>query len=319
MSINNNQILIVLLIGWSILLGTYFSKFIELLSSNLISVNLISLIQIIGIIAMFFLSVLLASYIVSKMKDENEDIAIKLTVGLSILYIAGFILAIISTNNLTMFEYYAIISSIILILLYSYLRREGYLFMNGGGLLKNFVFWSVIWSIMLGWYFFKSTKFIAYVLSISLIYSLSIIVFIFLILLTTYFLSEIENLDDEELKRLYIYITILYLIGGILAANVYLFMFIWVVVILFILLAFLEVILVIIIILLIIILIILIMAVILNINIINILGNILGILVAIMGFILDTNALVGLLLMLTILVIQIIILLLTYNAYKEIT
>ncbi|MFP3317295.1 MAG: hypothetical protein RXN79_02725 [Candidatus Nanopusillus sp.] len=144
MSINNDQILIVFLIGWSILLGTYFSKFIELLSSNLISVNLISLIQVIGIITMFFLSVLLASYIVSKIKDEDEDIAIKLTIGLSLLYIAGFILAIIPTNNPAMFEYYVIISFIISILLCFYLRRKGYLFMNGGGLLENFVFWSVI-------------------------------------------------------------------------------------------------------------------------------------------------------------------------------
>ena len=173
---------------------------------------------------------------------------------------------------------------------------------------KNLVFWAVIWSIMLGWYFFKSIKFIAYVLSISLIYSSPIIVFIFLILLAPYFLSEIEDLDDEELKKLYIYITILYLIGDILAANVYLLIFIGTLVILFMLLVdiFLEIILIIIIILLIIVLI----MIILNIN-------ILGILAAIIGFILNTNTLVGFLLMLTILVIQIIILLLTYNAYKE--
>jgi len=241
------------------------------------------------------------------MKDENEGIATKLTIGLSILYIAGFILAIIPTNNPAMFEYYVIISSIISILLYFYLRRKGYLFMNDG-LLENFVFWSVIWSIMLGWYFFKSIKFMSYVLSTSLIYSSLIIVFIFLILLASYFLSEIESLNDEKLKRLSIYITILYLIEDILAANVYLLIFIWALVILFMLLVdiFLEIILIIIILLLIIVLI----MIILNIN-------ILGILAAIIGFILNTNTLVGFLLMLTILVIQIIILLLTYNAYKE--
>jgi hypothetical protein len=243
------------------------------------------------------------------MKDENEDVAKKLTIGLSILYIAGFILAIIPTNNPTIFEYYAIIFFIISIISYFCLRREGYLFMNGDGLFKNFVFWAVIWSIMLGWYFFKSIKFIACALSISLIYSLPIIVFIFPILLSSYFLSEIEDLDDEKLKRLSICITILYLIGDILAANVYLLIFIWIILILFMLSVevFLEIILIIIIILLIIVLI----MIILNIN-------ILGILIAIMEFILNTNTLVGFLLMLTILVIQIIILLLTYNAYEEI-
>ena len=308
MSISDNRILIGVLIGWSILLGTYFSKFIELLSSNLISVNLISLIQIIGIIAMFFLSVLLTSYIVLKLKDENEGIAKKLTIGLSILYIAGFILAIIPTNNLTIFEYYTIIFFIISIISYLYLIGERYLFMNGDGIFKNFVFWAVIWSIMLGWYFFESMKFIAYGLSTSLIYSSPIIGFIFLILLASYFLSEIEDLDDEKLKRLSICITILYLIGDILATYVYLLIFIGTLVILLMLSVdiFLEIILIIIIILLIIVLI----MIILNIN-------ILGILAAIIGFILNTNTLVGFLLMLTILVIQIIILLLTYNAYKE--
>ncbi|MFP3289697.1 MAG: hypothetical protein RXN31_00560 [Candidatus Nanopusillus acidilobi] len=306
MSINNNQILIVSLIGWSILLGTYFSKFIELLSSNLILANLTSLIQIIGIIAMFFLSVLLASYIVSKMKDENEGIAIKLTIGLSILsilYIVGFLLAIIS-NNPTMFEYYIIILiiSIISIILYFYLREEGYLFMNSNESLKNFVFWSVIWSIMLGGYFFESIKFIAYVLSISLIYSSPIIVFIFLILLAPYFLSEIEDLDDEELKKLYIYITILYLIGDILAVKVDWLIFIWIgifAVILFIL------------------------------SLLEGLGKaendlfalllllaVFLIIILIMGIILNT--LVGFLLMLTILIIQAVIIILTYNTYEEI-
>ncbi|AMD29656.1 hypothetical protein Nps_00870 [Candidatus Nanopusillus acidilobi] len=311
MSINNNQILIVFLIGcWSILLGTYFSKFIELLSSNLISENLTSLIQIIGIIAMFFLSVLLASYIVPKMKDENEGIALKLTVGLSILsilYIIGFLLAIISTNNLTMFECYVIILiiSIISILLYFYLRGEGYLFMNSNELLKNFVFWAVIWSIMLGWYFFKSIKFIAYVLSTSLIYPLSLIYsspiigFIFLILLVPYFLSEIEDLDDEKLKRLSIYITILYLIGDILVVKVDWLILIWIgifAVILFIL------------------------------SLLEGLGKaendlfallllLAGflIIILIMGIILNT--LVGSLLMLTILIIQAVIMILIYNAY----
>jgi len=302
MSINNDQILIVFLIGWSILLGTYFSKFIELLSSNLIS-----LIQVIGIITMFFLSVLLASYIVSKIKDEDEDIAIKLTIGLSLLYIAGFILAIIPTNNPAMFEYYVIISSIISILLYFYLRRKGYLFMNGGGLLENFVFWSVIWSIMLGWYFFKSIKFIAYVLSTSLIYPLSLIYsspiigFIFLILLVPYFLSEIEDLDNEKLKILYTCITILYLIGDILAVKVNWLIVIWIGILMFILfiLSLLE-------------------------------GSgkakndlfalflllaIFLIIILIMGII--SNTLVGMLLMLTILIIQatIIMLILIYNAY----
>jgi hypothetical protein len=304
MSINNNQILIVFLIGWSILLGTYFSKFIELLSSNLISENLTSLIQIIGIIAMFFLSVLLASYILPKMKDENEGITLKLIVGLSILsilYIIGFLLAIISTNNLTMFECYVIILviSIISILLYFYLRGEGYLFMNSNELLKNFVFWAVIWSIMLGGYFFESMKFIAYVLSISLIYSLPIIVFIFLILLASYFLSEIEDLDDEKLKRLSIYIMILYLIGNILAVKVDWLIFIWIgifAVILFIL------------------------------SLLEGLGKaenelfvlllllaVFLIIILIMGIILNT--LVGSLLMLTILIIQAVIIILIYNAY----
>jgi len=304
MSINENQILIVFLIFfWSILLGTYFSKFIELLSSNLISTNLISLIEIMGIITMFFLFILVTSYIVSKMKDENEDIVIKLIAGLSILYIAGFILAIIPTNNLTMFEYYVIISSIISIILYLYLIREGYLFMNGNGLLENFVFWSIIWSIMLGWYFFTSIEFIAYALSIPII-----VLIIFFILLASYFLSEIEDLDGEELKRLYVGITILYLIGDILAVQVGWLIFIWIVFILLLSVVFFEIILIIIMILL---LIVLIMVAILNINILNILG-------AIMGVILNTNTLIGVLLMLTILVIQIIILLLTYNKYEEI-
>ncbi|PVU71253.1 hypothetical protein DDW05_01605 [Candidatus Nanobsidianus stetteri] len=318
MSINSNQIFIVFLIGWSILLGTYFSKFIEFLSSNLMSENLTSLIQIMGIIAMFFLSVLLASYIVLKMKDENEGIALELTKGLSILYIAGFILAIIPINNLTMFEYYVIISFIISIInnptileyytifffiisiiSYFFLRRRGYLFMNGDRLFKNFVFWAVIWSIMLGWYFFKSIKFIAYVLSTSLIYSSLIIGFIFLILLASYFLSEIEDLDDEKLKRLSIYITILYLIGDILAVKVDWLILIWIVifaVILFIL------------------------------SLLEGLGKaendlfasllllaIFLIIILIMGII--SNTLVGFLLMLTILIIQAVIIILIYNAY----
>jgi len=301
MSINNNQILIVFLIGWSILLGTYFSKFIELLSSYLISENLTSLIQIMGIIALFFLSVLLASYIVSKIKDEDEDIAIKLTIGLlSILYIARFILAIIPINNLTMFEYYTIIFFFIIsIISYFGLRRRGYLFMNGDGLFKNFVFWAVIWSIMLGWYFFESMKFIAYVLSISLIYPLLIIVFIFFILLASYFLSEIEDLDDEKLKRLSIYITILYLIGDILAVKVDWLILIWIVifaVILFIL------------------------------SLLEGLGkaenDLFALLLLLAGFLIIIliigiilNTLVGFLLMLTILIIQAIIIILIYNAY----
>ena len=319
MSINNNQILIVFLIGWPILLGTYFSKFIELLSSYLMLENLISLIEIIVIIAIFFLSVLLASYIVPKLKDENEGIAKKLTIGLSILYMAGFILAIIPTNNLTMFEYYVIISFIISIInnptifeyytiifffiisIISYfgLRRRGYLFMNSNELLKNFVFWAVIWSIMLGWYFFESMKFIAYVLSTSLIYSSLIIGFIFLILLAAYFLSEIEDLDDEKLKRLSIYITILYLIGDILAVKVDWLISIWIVifaVILFIL------------------------------SLLEGLGkaenDLFALLLLLAGFLIIIliigiilNTLVGSLLMLTILIIQAIIIILIYNAY----
>jgi len=257
-----------------------------------------------GIIALFFLSVLLASYIVPKMKDENEGIALKLTLGLSILsilYIVGFLLAIFSTNNLTMFECYVIILiiSIISILLYFYLRGEGYLFMNGDGLFKNFVFWAVIWSIMLGWYFFESMKFIAYVLSTSLIYSSLIIGFIFLILLAAYFLSEIEDLDDEKLKRLSIYITILYLIGDILVVKVDWLILIWIVifaVILFIL------------------------------SLLEGLGkaenDLFALLLLLAGFLIIIliigiilNTLVGFLLMLTILIIQVIIIILIYNAY----
>jgi len=253
-----------------------------------------------GIVALFFLSVLLASYILSKMKDENEGIATKLTIGLSILYIAGFILAIIPINNLTMFEYYTIIFFFIIsIISYFGLRRRGYLFMNSNELLKNFVFWAVIWSIMLGGYFFESMKFIAYVLSISLIYPLLIIVFIFFILLASYFLSEIEDLDDEKLKRLSIYITILYLIGDILAVKVDWLILIWIVifaVILFIL------------------------------SLLEGLGkaenDLFALLLLLAGFLIIIliigiilNTLVGSLLMLTILIIQAIIIILIYNAY----
>ncbi|MFP3317296.1 MAG: hypothetical protein RXN79_02730 [Candidatus Nanopusillus sp.] len=160
---------------------------------------------------------------------------------------------------------------------------------------------------MLGWYFFKSIKFIAYVLSTSLIYPLSLIYsspiigFIFLILLVPYFLSEIEDLDNEKLKILYTCITILYLIGDILAVKVNWLIVIWIGILMFILfiLSLLE-------------------------------GSgkakndlfalllllaIFLIIILIMGII--SNTLVGMLLMLTILIIQatIIMLILIYNAY----
>jgi hypothetical protein len=152
---------------------------------------------------------------------------------------------------------------------------------------------------MLGWYFFESMKFIAYVLSTSLIYSLFIIVFISLILLASYFLSKIEDLDDEELKRLYIYITILYLIGDILTVKLDWLIFIWIVVfavILFIL------------------------------SLLEGLGkaenDLFALLLLLAGFLIIIlimgivlNTLVGFLLILTILIIQAVIMILIYSSY----
>jgi len=90
---------------------------------------------------------------------------------------------------------------------------------------KNLVFWAIVWSLMLGFYFIESIKFI---LASSFI--IVIIFFVLLILLISsesYLLYKIKDLDDEELKRLGIYITILYFVGDILAYYAYMIIWVW--------------------------------------------------------------------------------------------
>jgi hypothetical protein len=91
---------------------------------------------------------------------------------------------------------------------------------------KNLVFWAVIWSIMLGWYFFESIEFIL-TSSFTMEIVISFILLILLISSESYLLYKIKDLDDEELKRLEIYITILYFVGDILAYYAYLIIWIW--------------------------------------------------------------------------------------------
>jgi len=90
---------------------------------------------------------------------------------------------------------------------------------------KNLVFWAIVWSLMLGFYFIESEEFI--LTSSFIVETIFFILLILLILLESYFLYKIKDLDDEELKRLEIYITILYLIGDILAYYAYLITWIW--------------------------------------------------------------------------------------------
>jgi hypothetical protein len=162
---------------------------------------------------------------------------------------------------------------------------------------KNLVFWAVIWFIMLGWYFFESIEFIL----VSSFTMWIIILFILLILSIfseLYLLYKIKDLDDEELKRLGIYIVILYFVGDILAYYAYMIILIWFVIF--------EII-------------------------VFILSSLEGfcrsknlvwiptiIISSIFLMIILLTADIGLLLMLSILIIQIIILLLTYNEYEKI-
>jgi len=90
---------------------------------------------------------------------------------------------------------------------------------------KNLVFWAIVWSLMLGFYFIESEEFI--LTSSFIVEIIFFILLILLILLESYFLYKIKDLDDEELKRLEIYITILYLVGDILAYYAYLITWIW--------------------------------------------------------------------------------------------
>jgi len=160
---------------------------------------------------------------------------------------------------------------------------------------KNLVFWAIVWSIMLGWYFFESIEFI-----ITSSFTIEIIILFILIFsifsVELYLLYKIKDLNDEKLKRLGIYITILYFVGDILAYYAYLIIWIWfgIFAIIVIILSLLE-------------------------------GSdraknlfeslfLLAIFLMILLIFGDT----GVLLMLTILVIQIIILLLTYNVYEKI-
>jgi hypothetical protein len=160
---------------------------------------------------------------------------------------------------------------------------------------KNLVFWVVIWFIMLGWYFFESIEFILTSSFTMEIIILSILIFsIFFVEL--YLLYKIKDLNDEELKRLGIYITILYFVGDILAYYAYLIIWIWfgIFAIIVIILSLLEG----------------------SDRAKNLFESLL--LLAFFLIILLIFGDTGVLLMLTILIIQIIILLLTYNAYKEI-
>jgi hypothetical protein len=111
-----------------------------------------------------------------------------------------------------------------------------------------------------------------------------------------YLLYKIKDLNDEKLKRLGIYITILYFVGDILAYYAYLIIWIWfgifaIIVIILSLLEGLD-------------------------RAKNLFESLL--LLAFFLMILLIFGDTGVLLMLTILVIQIIILLLTYNTYEEI-
>jgi hypothetical protein len=90
---------------------------------------------------------------------------------------------------------------------------------------KNLVFWAIVWSLMLGFYFIESEEFI--LTSSFIVEIIFFILLILLILLESYFLYKIKDLDDEELKRLEIYITILYLVGDILAYYAYFIIWIW--------------------------------------------------------------------------------------------
>jgi hypothetical protein len=90
---------------------------------------------------------------------------------------------------------------------------------------KNLVFWAIAWSLMLGFYFIESEEFI--LTSSFIVETIFFILLILLILLESYFLYKIKDLDDEELKRLEIHITILYLVGDILAYYAYLITWIW--------------------------------------------------------------------------------------------
>jgi len=91
---------------------------------------------------------------------------------------------------------------------------------------KNLVFWAVIWSIMLGWYFFESIEFIL-TSSFTMEIIISFILLILLISSELYLLYKIKDLNDEKLKRLGIYITILYFVGDILAYYGYFITWIW--------------------------------------------------------------------------------------------
>ena len=91
---------------------------------------------------------------------------------------------------------------------------------------KNLVFWAVIWFIMLGWYFFESMEFIltsSFTMEIIILFILIFSIFF----VELYLLYKIKDLNDEELKRLEIYITILYFVGDILAYYAYLIIWIW--------------------------------------------------------------------------------------------
>jgi len=90
---------------------------------------------------------------------------------------------------------------------------------------KNLVFWAIVWSLMLGFYFIESEEFI--LTSSFIVEIIFFILLILLILLESYFLYKIKDLDDEELKRLEIYITILYLVGDILAYYAYFIIWVW--------------------------------------------------------------------------------------------
>jgi len=160
---------------------------------------------------------------------------------------------------------------------------------------KNLVFWAVIWSIMFGWYFFESIEFI-----LTSSFTIEIIILFILIFsifsVELYLLYKIKDLNDEKLKRLGIYITILYFVGDILAYYAYLITWIWfgIFAIIVIILSLLEG----------------------SDRAKNLFESLL--LLAFFLMILLIFGDTGVLLMLTILEIQIIILLLTYNTYEEI-
>ena len=160
---------------------------------------------------------------------------------------------------------------------------------------KNLVFWAVIWSIMLGWYFFESIEFIL-TSSFTMEIIISFILLILLISSESYLLYKIKDLDDEELKRLEIYITILYFVGDILAYYSYMIIWMWfgIFAIIVIILSLLEG----------------------SDKAKNLFESLLLLAFFLMIILIFGDT--GILLMLTILVIQIIILLLTYNVYEKI-